>query len=307
MTRHPIRPVRRLRTAAPLAALLAVALAAAADAGATLRFRFGKGDVYDYNSRLDTQTEFTLPDGQSQKIGAVLSQRKRWRVLEVDDDGNAVLELTIPRILYRQVAPDGAKSDFDSAAPEKAGKGIAAETVVELGKMTAGPVLRVKLAPTGKVLAFKGLGPVERNDGRLPFHVVLPAEEVEKGSQWKRPRPVVLEVPAEDLTAAEESLTIAGFQQCEIRSLEPTAATIAVGHGWDDLPPRPAVRQRVLPFWTQGKVTFDPFAGVLLGADFSAQHTLDGFFGAGTSYSYTSRLVETRVDRTPEDDPPQDR
>ena len=82
------------------------------------RFHWEKGQVLSYHvEHVSTATE--VAGGQTNGFSSKLTLTKRWQVKDVNADGVATLELSLPAMRHEMTPPDGKTLMYDSAEPQK--------------------------------------------------------------------------------------------------------------------------------------------------------------------------------------------
>lgn len=136
----------------------------------TLKFVPGQAEIYKVTTENQKSVEWKgsatakpaqFTDGRS---GHHVEITFEQRVQQVQDDGNAVLEITIKGLKYVGESVSKIVLDFDSARPADAGNPLA---------KLVGQSYQVKLSPKGQVVEISHVGPA-----RLAVQGVLPGTTV---------------------------------------------------------------------------------------------------------------------------------
>ena len=135
-----------------------------------LQFVPGRATTYKITTELEKSVEWKgaaaakpaqFTDGRT---GNHIELTFEQRVQQVQDDGVAILEITIKGIKYVGAVVNKVVLDFDSARPEDAGSPLA---------VLVGQSYQVKMSPKGQVLEIAKLEPLRQAvDGPLPAHRV---------------------------------------------------------------------------------------------------------------------------------------
>jgi hypothetical protein len=257
-----------------------VALAAAVPARADeWRFRWKQGEVLTYRLQHDTtvtQSENGARDSTTSKLTVV----KRWKVLAVDAQGAATLEMSLAALRTEQTRPDGEVLVFDSNDP---GKGTP-ELRQQLAGLVGPPLAVLKVDALGKVVeVVKG---AKEHGAEPPFRLTLPPKAPAAGGGWERPYKITLDPPH---GAGEEYDAVAKFV---VRKAEGGAAVIGVSAAVTNPPESPLDRVPLLQKQPAGEVIFDVAAGRLRRAALRIEQEVRDHRGPGSSYRIESTLTE---------------
>lgn len=162
----------------------------------SLRFKFTPGDFAHYT--VDAQNQFTveLNEAKEKTVNSTKTQ-KHYRVVAVDESGNATLETMIDRVQMSVQFNGGIPATFDSIQPVE--KDL--EQFVPIRK-TIGRPARIVYSPTGEVITVlelqenskgaifkeaskKGSEKLDNEKTRsLGFLIPLPEDSVKIGESW---------------------------------------------------------------------------------------------------------------------------
>jgi hypothetical protein len=132
------------------AAVMFSAVATAAAADTTLRWKFTKGQKLGYV--LVQKTSMTM-EVMGRKVENNFTQTAdmTWEVKGVDKDGNGEMSQTIDRFRFHSAAPGGGEMDVDTAnAQDPAG----AEPMVKMFRALTGTPFTMKITPLGEIKDF---------------------------------------------------------------------------------------------------------------------------------------------------------
>ena len=133
------------------AVVMVSAVATAAGADTTLRWKFTKGQKLGYV--LVTKTSMTV-EVMGRKVENNFTQTAdmTWEVKGVDKDGNAEMAQTIDRFRVHSAAPGGGEMDVDTAnAQDPAG---APEAMMKMFRAMTGTAFTMKITPLGEIKDF---------------------------------------------------------------------------------------------------------------------------------------------------------
>lgn len=268
----------------------------------SLRFKFTPGEFAHYS--VDAQNQFTveLNEAKETTINSTQTQ-KHYRVVGVDDSGNATLETMIDRVQMSVKFNDGAPATFDSIQPKE--KDL--EQFVPIRK-TIGRPSRIVYSPKGEVLTvlelqtnsegstfkeitIKGADKLENDKSRsLGFLIPLPEDSVKIGDSWN-----------EDFEA-EVSVSKVLRKKVPIRriftlkSVEGNLAVISFKTKIMERLNDPKFSIQLIQKTPSGTIKLDLEKGVIVSQDVSLDKAQVGVFdGQGAMRAITS-VVETLVD-----------
>jgi hypothetical protein len=265
------------------AAVTAVPAAPAQDAA--WRFRWRTGDVLTYQVEHVTSVAETV-GGNTVQTGVKLTLVKRWRVLDVDAQGVATLELSLQAMRNEQARPSGETVLFDSSAPDKS----TPELREQLGKYIGVPLAVLRVDAQGKVAEVKQ-GSAARYESEPPFVLTLPPTAPAAGQAWERGYHITLEPPQ---GTGEQYDAV---QKYVCRGVAGGIATLALTTELKTLPASLLDRVPLLQKQVAGEVFFDVNSGRLRQALLRIDKVLEGHQGEGSSYRFRSDYTETYLNR----------
>jgi hypothetical protein len=267
---------------------LVLASATSAQAPTVWRFYFQTGRELTYRVEQTTSAS-EVADGKTTETGSKLSNIKRWKVVGVDDNGVATLELSLLALRFETTTPSGEVMLFDSTHPE-AGN---AQMREQLAKYIGSPLAVLRVNEQGKVIEVKDCkyGAASRFESEPPFVLVLPAQGIREGFKtWDRGHQVTLAPPQ---GTGEKYDAI---QHYTVQAVEDKLATIALATELKSLPEALADQVPLLPMQPTGVIVFDFQSGVMKSARLSIDKEIKGHHGEGSSYhfqtTYSERLQE---------------
>ncbi len=265
-----------------IAAVLALTLAASADAQSAWQFRFEKGETITTKIEHVTAVTETIA-GKKSDITSKLSIVKRWRVLDVDAQGVATLEQSLVSLRNEQTRPGGDvllfdSSDLDKSTPELKG----------MMKFIDVPVATIRVDGLGRVVEVK-TGPKGKYDAEPPFAMALPGQPVREGQAWLRPFTIVLEPP---LGVGEK---YQAEQTVKAAKIEGDKAMLEMVTTIKNPPEAASERVPLLQKETQGRMLFDIAKGRLESVRIVVDRTVENHQGKDTSYRFASDYVEQLI------------
>ncbi len=160
-------------------------IAADASEKYTLRYKFLAAKNVGYTVENISAVELHQGEAEQQVQHRELTD-KHYQVINVDLQGNCILDLSIDRVQMSAAVDGGESVEFDSRtgdAPPPEFEGVAEK----IGQ----PHVRVKVSPLGEVLSLQWLQKDEqqpltaKNAGNLDILMRLPEEPVGIGDVWK--------------------------------------------------------------------------------------------------------------------------
>ena len=268
-----------------IAAVVIGCFAAQASAQNAYQFQWRKDQTLNYRVRHVTSVT-EIVQGNKIETSSQLDITKRWRIVEVDAQGGALLEQSIVALRNEQKRPGGDTLLFDSADPEKS-----TPELKGMSKFLNTPIAIIRVDGFGQVVEVKQ-GPKNRFDAEPPFVVVVPKAVAAEGQAWVRPFTLTLEPP---LGNGEKH----DFEQkISCAKIASGKAQLAVTIQLKSPPLAAAAQVPLLQKQMQGQVVFDLERGVMLGAKLSVDRTVEGHQGNGSSYRFASSYLEEYVEPT---------
>lgn len=265
--------------------------AAASADGYRLRYRFKTNDVVNYEVA-HTMEITTRKDETSETASNESHAEKHYRVVSVDRDGNAILELMIDRVRMSARFGEADPVVFDSDKPSETPRQFA-----HVQKTVGQPLARIKVSASGEMLSVVDLLPELKagesgdSDATRSFLIVFPERPVRVGDTWKDdPNPQVRVTVGKSLTRDVEVL-----RRYELVSVEGNLATIHVRNTVITPVRDPAIRAQLIQRSPEGEIVFDLENGLLVSRKMTIDKTEIGVFGDNSSMQAVSRRTETFI------------
>lgn len=276
------------------AALLAGSPGATADdaqaPGVLLRYRFETGQKL-YYSVVNGSNIVVQYDVNAHEVEHSSSSVRHFRVIDVYDNGNALLQLTIDRA-YMQAEQAGSVAVYDSASSEPVPDAFA-----QVNNTIGVPWVNITLSPKGEVLDVRTMvaGVNEANIANEVQNNVLsllPDEEVQIGDSWSEEYMVGVQI---DKTSA---------LQREIR-MQRTFTLTAVEDGQATIEMRtvslspvrdPFQEGQLLQRAPSGTLLLDLASGTLLSRELRVDGEAVGFSGPQSCMTVESIRTEQLID-----------
>ncbi len=266
--------------AAILGLSLLATLPAAAEEPVTLKYHFTKGKVLRYDGKHAMTVESTV-SGTTRKLESQTNSLREWRVISVDEKGNARLALTLVRAQVEATSPDGQRIAFDS---EKDGSKGPLSAVV--GK----PLVEVVLSPSGQVIELgQATTPAA---GQFTAYlrtqlIPLPATPVAAGATWQQD--LVLPVPGRD-----DKIRIR--QSFRLERVTNSVATINLESALAEEIKDRAIVERIAQFLASGRIELDMTRGVIRNLELTHDQKVTDFAGADSVVRVVGSYRETLKD-----------
>lgn len=173
----------------------------------TLRFQFTKGESSHYAVRQQNELEVEYNE-VAEKTKSQANSVRHFKVLDVDSEGVATLELCIDRC-YMTATQNGTTVTYDSTKPEAEVPSQFYQVAAMLGR----PSVQIRMAPSGKVVGITSLlgqavDSLTADDQKLDVLFTLPEKPVAVGDQWSETSKAEVAAAAAIVGGAKESVTI---------------------------------------------------------------------------------------------------
>ncbi len=263
-----------------LALCIGFAGPAAAQETHLLKYNFTAGQLLRYDSKDTIAGESTI-SGTTQKYSSHTNSVREWRVTDVDDQGNARLELRIVRVQAEMTSPNGARIAFDT---DKDGEKSPLAAVV--GK----PIVELTLTASGQVKELKPSKSAEAG----PFVAMvrtrlfpLPNVPVQVGTGWQYDFDLPLPPP---LGRTNEQVRIR--QTLRLEKVRDGVAIINLQTSLAEETKDKSLLSRVAQFLPAGQIELDIQRGVLRSIELKLDQTVSGFSGADSQARVTGNSTE---------------
>ncbi len=246
-----------------------------------LRYRFQTGEFVRYEVS-DSYTMTTRKGRFQETLYNRSDVSRHYRVVSVDDQGEAVLELMIDRVRLTAQFDDAPPTIFDSSDPAQQPRKF--ESIrASVGK----PMSRMRVDAQGEMLGMQNLqgGSAPGLDPAQNFLLVFPEKAVAVGESWKQT--VEIEVPV--TARLKEKMNI--LRTYTLEKVAEDVATISLVTVLTKAVRDPAIKTRLLQQTPSGTIQFDMKRQQLISRELRVNESVIGAFGAET-------LVEARGVRT---------
>lgn len=254
-----------------------------------LRYQFQPGQFVHYEviSKNSMKSQF------QQQVETVQNEAQSWkqfRVISVDEQGNALLEPLVERTKMSVQYNEDTPVKWDSQDPADQDPSQFREIRQTIGK----PVARILVTPSGqmqKVTILDGapsrLAGADSDDARLNFLVPLPKELIGPGATWKDQYQV--SVTAQGLPPQKVTLQ----RQYQLMKVEGTVATISLKTQILQPIDNPQIQLQLLNLTPTGVIEFDTQKGHLLSQKIGDSDQIVGALGPQTVVKSSMETTET--------------
>ncbi len=251
-----------------------------------LQYKFRKGDVLKWKIVHLATTETTIQEKpETSKTRSVAI--RRWEVLDVDEHGNATIEVTVEEVEMWQHISDRAEVSYNSRTDK-----TAPPEYMAVAETVGVPLLKAKVTPNGQIVGRNrpkkgfdlGLG-----DMTIPF----PKTPLAVGKSWYVPRDLMIQLPGGTVKRIKIR------QKYTLIKVETGVATIRVKSQPVTPVNNPQIEAQLMQDLIDGTIRFDLDAGCLLSRQVDWDDTVVEFAGPASMIKYRARLTEKRIPSTP--------
>ena len=247
----------------------------------SLAYRFETGQILDFEVRQKTDIKTTI-QGQGSDATIVNNSLRRWIVKEVDNKGNATIELSTLRVQMH--SKEGLASvEFDSEDSTK--QPAKYQSIMNaVGK----PLSRIRISPQGAVLAeqkllnTKGLAQVDASKILPP----LSDQPIKLGGSWKHQYEIPV-IRAATRFPARQTFTL--------KSIENNTAIIAFKTEIIAPVSNPQLLAELVQHRPSGTIHFDLRQGQIVAQISNLDETVVGFAGPASAFQIKSTSIERLI------------
>jgi hypothetical protein len=253
--------------------LIALARAVAADDAVTLKYQYTAGQVLRYEGKHSMTVESTV-GGKTQKLESRTNSVREWRVLNVDEKGNARLALTIIQAQVEAATPDGQRIAFDTEKDEK----------TPMAGIIGKPLVEVVLSPSGQVVE---LGPPKHAAAgqfvaNLRTQIVpFPPYPIAVGTAWQQELTLPLPPPVD----RDEKIRVR--QTFKLEKVKDSIATINLQSTLAEEIKDRTIVERIAQFLPSGRIELDLSRGLVRTIDMVLEQKVTDFAGADSVMTVT--------------------
>ena len=268
----------------------------------SLSYKFSKGQSIQYHVQHNMTILTQFPQFQAENQNDVTEQ-KAVRVVEIDEHGNATLEMKFKRI---KMSAKSSESDtvhsFDSDNPsdddppqfKEVRKTVDSDTHVQFRVTPLGQLISVvrvddagNTQPIEPPPAKTGDPQVPQNDPSRNFLVSLPAEPVYVGASWKEDLTVIVNV------TREIKRTVKLLRTYRVKSFEGSIVTLTMATSIAQPIKQPELLGQLIQRTPSGVIKFDSEAGQLVSRTTTVDKAVVNALGPNSMMKAVSKRVET--------------
>lgn len=260
------------------------------DEAVRLAYKFQPSESLHLEYKQDMTMDIRHPDFKRKMVSQVISN-KHLRIISVDANGNTLVEPVIDRTRMTSKQDDDPESKFDSADGADSCPAEYRPLLATVGK----PMVRIKFAPTGKLLHADSLiGDTKiaddfKKDPMLNFLIVFPDQPVRVGDTWKD--------EFEAIAQLDKTLKQGVKLRREYRLLKLNGSQAEIELKTACLTPLrdPMIEMQISGRLLSGKIVFDHQLGQIVSRDVSVEGQVLNGAGAktvvNTVMTQTERLI----------------
>lgn len=266
-----------------------------------LRYQFEKNEVLNYQVDHETTMTTTTPQ-YSEKVTNKVESRKNHRVVGLDSQGNATLELMIENAKMSAQFGDAKPLCYDSKNPKDCPK-----VYQHMRPIIGRPLARVQVSPLGKLLETRPQLPfsvlakakIVKADGSFSedtsqnFLVEFPEKAVKVGESWTDTFQVKVSVGR----SLKQNVTMQ--RSYELESVNGNLATIKLRTGLITPTRDGMILGQLIQMAPKGTIVFDLEKGRILSRTLTIDKTEVGVINGGGSMQAKSKRVERWIDPKP--------
>ena len=248
----------------------------------SLQYKFTTGQSLRYEATRSMTVESTV-SGTTQKVTSETIALRQWKVLEVDEKGNARLAMSILRVKVNAVGADAKKFAFDTEKDEKN----------PLAAIIGKPLAEVKLSSSGMVLEIKESD--TPGAGQFVSHIrsqlyPFPPTGVAIGTRWQHDVDLPLPPP---LGTGEQIRVRQTFQ---LEKVTDSVASVNLRSATAEEIKDKAMMRAIAQFLPSGRMEFDLSRGVVRSLELTLDQTVNEFAGKDSVEHTTGTYRETLRD-----------
>jgi len=213
-------------------------------------FAWQKGQTFRYQVEHKT-TASDKQGATTSEVKTELNLLKEWKVLAVDPDGTAQIQLKLLALRSVTKKPDGELFTFDSAKPESS----TPQLRDQMSKFVGDPVALLIVDKTGKVNEVREnrFGSPKRFDTDPPMALIFGKGPIILGTKWERP----VTIAADPTVAPSESNGWQALVKSECIAATSTTRTIKTEGVWTKEPQASEAKIGLLQYFPKTEIVLD--------------------------------------------------
>lgn len=247
-----------------------------------LRYKFRAGQIIRYSVSLHDDYVVKIGD-LTEEPHSYQDSIKHYRVISVNEDGSAVLELMM-EWAQLDLFQNGAKAKFDSRTDQKP-----EEIFRPIASLIGKPHLRLTISPTGEVSNLEPLlGEKEKpNELALGVLVQLPEEPIKVGGIWKEDLSVPIQMPDSPLQQV-----VRLQRRYFLISVKDDIATITIKTNVLTPLNNPELELQLIRRQPEGTMQIDLAQGLLLSRTLTQENEVVNFGKGATQMTFRQKHTE---------------
>ncbi len=213
-------------------------------------FTWQKGQSFRYQVEHKT-TASDKQGATTSEVKTELNLLKEWKVLTVDSDGTAQIQLKLLALKSVTKKPDGELITFDSAKPEAS----TAQLRDQMSKFVGDPVALLLIDKNGKVKEVREnrFGSPKRFDSDPPMALIFGKGPIVLGTQWERP----VTIASDPTVAPSEGNGWQAIVHSECITASKTTRTIKTEGIWTTEPKAAEAKIGLLQYFPKTEIVLD--------------------------------------------------
>lgn len=258
-----------------------------------LRYRFQTDQVVRYEVIMNDDYRIQVGEAVDHPYSHQKS-RKSYRVKSVQEDGSAILELTIESVAI-ELFQNGEKHTFDTKPQE--GRQKPEEPAFQaLEDLVGKPHLQVTVSPQGVISQIRPLvqkDQVPEDPQQTAFDVLLqlPPDPIPVGGTWKEDFEISVALPNSKLRRP-----VKVQRQYTLQSVDNNLATIEMRTRILTVLDEPEEQLQLLRRTPQGTIVIDVQRGLLVSKSFTQNNEVTGFQNGPSIMSFKQQQREELVE-----------
>ena len=260
-----------------------------------LKYQFAAGDQWHY-SLTEKATHTAISPGLSQVLTNDSSQSKHYQVVQVEEDGSAIVEVIVDRYQIdfsgKIGEQDQARIVYDTDGTEEPPRGLEG-----VKKSVGKPLARFRMSPSGDISDLRFLQEVQpqqlkQGEQLKGLPMAFPSGPVSIGKSWSEKISVELQA---DPNHPKKKLDFTIQTIYQLKSVEDDVAVISLNTIVKPRVSSPYLRGKIMQYLPQGTIRFDNGTGRIISRTEMIDRRELGVAGPKTVLMLESRKVETLI------------
>lgn len=265
-----------------------------------LKYQFSEGDEWHY-ALTEKGTQTGISPGLTQSARNDSAQTKHYRIVQVKEDGSAVVEVILDRYQIDFTVknkPDGEKSQESQLAYDTAKDKAPPRGLEGIQKSIGKPFARFRMSPSGEITDLNFVQAVQpqklkQTEQRKGLPIAFPAEPIPIGKSWSEKVEVELQV---DPSNPEKKHDFKVQTIYQLKSVKEGMAEISLNTIVQPRLTSPYLRGKMMPYLPKGTILFDTRKGRIVSRTELIDRRELGVGGPQTALMIENRKEETLID-----------